>query len=232
MCFSGNEIGPFRAVEESIVAHLTDPNDRGDVYAWYSLSGSAGTACGMMICGWVIHHLHQDLSKPLLDAYRMVFYFYAAIGLLKFLLVSVLGKAVEAEAAPRSRSSEPNATTPLVQSDGDRQHQPRRSLLPEISSQSIAIAVTLCTLFAFDSFASGLAPLYILPTCLYHLCTLLTSRRSWVSYYFKSQYGLEEGRLGSIFFVTNIIAAASMLVASSLAKRFGNVKVGVLYTSR
>ena len=30
---SGNEIGPFRAVEESTVAHLTDQNNRSDIYA-------------------------------------------------------------------------------------------------------------------------------------------------------------------------------------------------------
>jgi MFS-type transporter involved in bile tolerance (Atg22 family) len=48
---------------------------------------------------------------------------------------------------------------------------------------------------------------------------------SWITYFFKSHYHIEEGKLGSIFFVTSIIAAASMIVASSLAKRFGNVRV-------
>lgn len=49
--------------------------------------------------------------------------------------------------------------------------------------------------------------------------------RSWVTYFFRWRYGIEEGKLGSIFFVTSITSALSMLVASSLAKRFGNIKV-------
>ncbi len=31
---SGNEIGPFRAVEESILAQLTDKEKRSDIFAW------------------------------------------------------------------------------------------------------------------------------------------------------------------------------------------------------
>lgn len=46
-----------------------------------------------------------------------------------------------------------------------------------------------------------------------------------MTYFFKGKFKLPEGQLGTIFFTTNLISAASMLVASSLAKRIGNVKV-------
>jgi hypothetical protein len=46
-----------------------------------------------------------------------------------------------------------------------------------------------------------------------------------MTYFFRGKFSLPEGQLGSIFFVSSIIAAASMLVASSIAKRIGNVKV-------
>ena len=49
--------------------------------------------------------------------------------------------------------------------------------------------------------------------------------RSWVTFYFRSRFDLDEGKLGSVFFTTNIIAALSVIVASSLSKRLGNVKV-------
>lgn len=52
-----------------------------------------------------------------------------------------------------------------------------------------------------------------------------SSNRSWVTYYFRSRFDLDEGRLGSVFFTTSIISAASVIVASALAKRLGNVKV-------
>lgn len=50
---------------------------------------------------------------------------------------------------------------------------------------------------------------------------------SWMTYFFKRKFDLAEGTLGSIFFTTSIISAASMLVASSIAKRIGNVKVSL-----
>ena len=50
-----------------------------------------------------------------------------------------------------------------------------------------------------------------------------------MTYFFKGKFNLPEGQLGTIFFTTNLISAASMLVASSLAKRIGNVKVRLLH---
>ena len=49
-----------------------------------------------------------------------------------------------------------------------------------------------------------------------------------MTYFFKRKFTLPEGTLGSIFFTTSIIQAASTLVASSIAKRIGNVKVQAL----
>jgi len=43
---SGNEIGPFRALEESTLAHLTSAEQRSDIFAWYALVGTAGTSLG------------------------------------------------------------------------------------------------------------------------------------------------------------------------------------------
>jgi sugar phosphate permease len=48
-----------------------------------------------------------------------------------------------------------------------------------------------------------------------------------MTYFFKRKFSLPEGELGSIFFTTSLISAASMLVASSIAKRIGNVKTMV-----
>lgn len=55
--------------------------------------------------------------------------------------------------------------------------------------------------------------------------TTLISVSSWVAGLFKKKFGLSDGVLGTLFFVTAIIAAASMLVASSISKRIGNIKV-------
>ncbi|KAM0304704.1 hypothetical protein HYE67_001622 [Fusarium culmorum] len=208
----GNEIGPFRGIEESIVAHLTDPAKRGDVYAWYSLSGTAGGAFGLLTCGWLIHHMRVNLGMDVIDVYRNVFYGYSAVGVLKLISALVLSAAVEVHDEPAS-DTDTNEQAPLLTQPNPAQTPiqapPKKQLRAKVSHESIPIVVSLCALFALDSFASGLAPL------------------SWITFYFKSQYHIEEGKLGSIFFTTSIIAAGSVLVASSLAKRFGNVKIMV-----
>ncbi|KAH6607275.1 hypothetical protein Trco_003588 [Trichoderma cornu-damae] len=220
---SGNEIGPFRAIEESVVAHLTEPGSRSDVYAWYSLLGTAGTAFGLVTGGWAVQYVSASLGWELLDAYRLIFFGYAAAGLVKLTLALLLSSAVEADGwAPRAKKMVGNEeAAPLLGSGHESSRasgRPRSrsrsksrlaALVPDISREGYAIMTSLCVFFALDAFASGLASM------------------SWVTYFFRWRYGIEEGKLGSIFFVTSITSAASMLVASSLAKRFGNVKTMV-----
>ncbi|KAF7906382.1 hypothetical protein EAF00_000661 [Botryotinia globosa] len=83
------------------------------------------------------------------------------------------------------------------------------SKLPDISKESRDIVLNLCLFLGLDSFASGLVPL------------------SWVTYFFHEKFGIEEGKLGSLFFTTSIISACPMLVAPSSAKRFGNDKPSI-----
>ena len=45
-----------------------------------------------------------------------------------------------------------------------------------------------------------------------------------MTYFFKKKFNLPEGELGSLFFTASFIQALSILVASSIAKRIGNVK--------
>ncbi|PTB70440.1 MFS general substrate transporter [Trichoderma citrinoviride] len=221
---SGNEIGPFRAIEESVVAHLTEPAARSDVYAWYSLLGTAGTAFGLMTGGWVVQYVSTGLEWQLIDAYRLIFFGYAVLGLVKLALALLLSSAVEADeevtkrAVKASAEASNNETSPLLgnglgNSQANEEQQESRgriaSLLPDISQEGYAILTSLSVFFALDAFASGLASM------------------SWVTYFFRWRYGIAEGKLGSIFFVTSITSALSMLVASSLAKRFGNIKTMV-----
>lgn len=161
---------------------MTESAVRSDIYAWYGLLGTAGTAFGMVTCGWVIHHFTYSLGWELVDAYGAVFYGYAALGLVKLALVLLLSSKVEAEKKSRKPGQNTAETTPLlaenhngsgnssetVEADGNANgaakkptaiRQRLRALLPEISRESVGVMVNLCILFSLDSFASGLAPL-------------------------------------------------------------------------
>ncbi|KAI1334559.1 major facilitator superfamily domain-containing protein [Xylariaceae sp. FL0016] len=214
---NGNEIGPFRAIEESIVAQMTQRDHRSDVYAWYSLSGLAGASCGFLLCGWVLQCFTETLKWDLLYSYRIIYLIYAAFGLLKLALTLFLTASVESATKRRDPRQGNEEAAPLLGNDtgaqpGDRPSPMRRlrAILPKISRESASTIATLCLLFFMDSFGTGLSPL------------------SWITYYFQWRFHVEEGKLGTIFSITQMLAAISMIVASSIAKRLGNVKTMVL----
>lgn len=151
---SGNEIGPFRAIEESTLAHLTPSEHRSTIFAWYALIGTAGSALGLITCGWTITQLRDTHGWHSVDAYRAIFFAYATIGFLKFILSLLLSKQCEIEKESPETTSE---TAPLL--NGRKPPQKTFTLLPQISKESRTILLSLCVLFAFDNFASGLAPL-------------------------------------------------------------------------
>ncbi|KAJ5152801.1 Major facilitator superfamily domain general substrate transporter [Penicillium canariense] len=211
---SGNEIGPFRAVEESTLAHLTPHEKLPDVFAWYSLLGTAGTALGQLICGWVISSLQALHGWAFIPSCRLIFFVYAGVGLIKLILALALTRKVEATKeevpqAQRSGETQPLLADAASAAQEEAPETKKKHWFVSIEKDLWSLVIRLFILFGLDSFASGLASL------------------SWMTYFFHRKFSLPEGELGTIFFVTSSIAAASMLVASSIAKRIGNVKTMV-----
>lgn len=159
---SGNEIGPFKAIEESIVAHLTVAEKRSDIYAWYTLFGFAGTATGMIAGGWAIELARSQFHWDTVQAYRFIFVGYAALGLVKLILALCLSRKVEAEPVANSSTEEaPTETSALLPSEAEQTPPPKKrfSLFSHLSEESRRIVAILSLLFAFDAFGAGLAPL-------------------------------------------------------------------------
>lgn len=226
---SGNEIGPFKAIEESTLSQLSPAAIRSDIFAWYTLLGNAGTACGIIICGWLVEWLKTLNGWTPTRAYRIIFGIYAFLGLVKLALSVMLSEKCEPEPEKQEyeQVTELNdiEVESLLSSDDDdqtaasppkREPKPspptlkkKRSIWPAISPTSRGILLKLCILFAFDSLASGLVP------------------ASWITYFFTTKFSLPEGTIGTLFFITSIIAALSNLVASSISKRIGLLKTMV-----
>jgi MFS family permease len=159
------------------LAHLTPAANRGDIYAWYSLIGTAGTALGMASSGWSITYMTKTKGWDIIKTYRTLFYAYAVLGIIKFFLALSLGKVIEVTKEP-SALIQDSETAPLL-GDGAEDVAPKksyiRSKLPAVSKESRAIVVNLCILFALDSFASGLAPLYVENIRVVDICSPLTT---------------------------------------------------------
>src|SRR5581483_2288346 len=96
---SGNEVGPFLAIEQVALADVAPHRDRTSLYAWYNLSGSFATAIGSLAAGAVSTAV----------GYRSVIEGYGVLGLVlaamfAFLSPNVEGlKSVPHQAVLRSR---------------------------------------------------------------------------------------------------------------------------------
>lgn len=223
---SGSEIGPFRTVEESILAQLTPKEIRSDVFAWYTMIGTAGAALGTLLSGWTIQILKSKDGWTSEGAYRVVFAVYATLGLIKLALNFGLSTAVEAEGFGRLKDeeAETNETQALLSNESSSRDVSRAAatptqndpllvrlwaMVPRVSAESRSILIRLLMLFTVDSFASGLAS------------------PSWLTYFFTTFHSLEPSTLGTLFLITNLLATVSNLAALPIARRLGPLKTMV-----
>ncbi|KAK5107569.1 hypothetical protein LTR62_001012 [Meristemomyces frigidus] len=212
---SGNEIGPFRAVEESTIAHLTEAETRSDVFAWYVIAGTLGTAGGSLSCGWAVQRL-QDSGWSAIQSFRVIFWFYTLAGLVKAASSLLLSPACEAPPKPQPVQQDDSAgeeLQPFLDSadaeDTTPKPAPKKPGLFGLSAKSQATLTKLCMLFFFDSLASGMVP------------------GSLVAFFVNRKFGMPEGQLGTIMSSASFASSIGNVFASAIAKRIGLVKTMV-----
>jgi MFS family permease len=130
---SGNEVGPFLAVEQASLTQTVSGARRTDVFAWYNLVGSVATACGALAAGGLAQVLQASGAAPA-DSYRAIVLGYAAIGLVLAVMFGRLSTQVEVARA--GGSTIPGTRFGL--------HRSRGTVL------------RLSALFSLDAFAGGL----------------------------------------------------------------------------
>lgn len=140
-----------------------------DIYAWYSLIGTAGTALGMMVCGWAMTILQEAKQWDFVPACRVVFVIYAGVGVVKFLLTMGLSKSVEVEKKKKDTTTgnDSSETDPLLGSNTQEEtvvapKQRKLFFLPGVEAELVGLVISLLLLFGLDSFGSSLASLYVL----------------------------------------------------------------------
>lgn len=92
---SGNEVGPFLAIEQAALSQVLPEDRRTGVFAWYQLAGAFATATGALAGGWTAQALQASGLAPV-ASYRVLVFAYAGVGLLLALLFAKLSGAVEA----------------------------------------------------------------------------------------------------------------------------------------
>jgi MFS family permease len=133
---TGNEVGPFLAVEQSALSETIADARRTPTFAWYNLVGYLATATGALAAGFLSQSL-LALGWPGVDAYRAIVVGYAVVGLVMAVVFWRIGAAVEIVEPPPD--------------DGIA----RRLGLGE---RSRGIVFRLSALFSLDAFAGGFVP--------------------------------------------------------------------------
>jgi len=122
---SNGDISLFLPLEHATIAGTTDTPGRASAFARYSLTGALSTALGALSAGlpqwWAAYY---GMGMP--DALKLVFFFYAGVGLLVFLIYREL---------PRRAAPPPQNNAPVLESRG--------------------VIMRLTAVFALDSFSSG-----------------------------------------------------------------------------
>ena len=133
---TGNEVGPFLAIEQASLSQTVADQRRTATFAWYNVAGYVATATGALGAGLLSQGLLDGGAAPV-DAYRAIVIGYAVFGIAMAVGFSRLGPGIEAP--------------PLeAATDGIR----RRLGL----GRSKGIVLRLSLLFSLDAFGGGFIP--------------------------------------------------------------------------
>lgn len=206
---SGDETGPFKSVEEAVIAHLTPDNHRPEIFAFYGLFATCGAALGSLFAGVIIDHMNLKWKFDLETCYRTIFFIYSVFAFIKLLLSYFLSSKCEMDNEDILVGSSSG-----ISSGGDILDSETTSLVAntsKLSSTTLRHLPRLLIVFMLDSLGYGFMP------------------SAWIIYYLKKSFEVTATGLGLLFFATNFSNAASLLPSAYLAKSLGPVKA-IIFT--
>ncbi|KAK3071351.1 hypothetical protein LTR53_008786 [Teratosphaeriaceae sp. CCFEE 6253] len=219
---SATEVGPFKSIEESALFTLVTHNIV-DVLSWYGTAEFTSIAVGVAVSASITDYLQRTQAWSFVSACRAIFLLYATIGVLKIILSSCLSHRIEPwhhrDKEGRAVQDAEQQPTPSS-SAAEEVHEPLLAPTPSIpvppaSKQGYSvfsldkrerlILLKVCTLMAFDACAVGLSSV------------------PWQTYFVRTGFDVPTSQLGTIFFISNMLAAAGTISSSALARRMGNM---------
>ena len=196
---SGNEVGPFLAVEQAALAQEVTAEQTHSMFAWYSLTGSLATALGSLLCGLIVQGLHDygGFSNKRVIA--------SSFGFMPASAPSSRSCSCGCRRQPRPMGRslrERQATRPRV-----AHHAAAAGLFGLHRSRNVVFG--LAGLFALDAFAGG----FVI--------------HSAVVEWFQIRFGADAAILGAVFWAANVLAGFSALAAAAVARRVGLLRTMV-----
>ncbi|KAE9376270.1 MFS general substrate transporter [Stipitochalara longipes BDJ] len=219
---TGGDFGPFRAIEESTLSHLTTPKTRPDVLAWYVTTSSIGSALGVELTGRVVHYLQHKDGWTIVDAYHTVFWIYSTMGGVNMILTLLLSKKCEVnyEAKAETEESEvlldemeerdsEETAVPSPTATSESSIPEKKGRFAQISQATRSVMYKLWFLLIVDSLADGMVG--------YSLTT----------YYMDKKFDLRKSTLGDITSISYVLSSCSTIFAGPLSRRLGLINTMV-----
>jgi MFS family permease len=223
---TGGDFGPFRAIEESTLSHLTTPQTRADVLAWYVTTASLGSAIGTELSGRMVDSLQARDGWTIVDAYHAVFWVYAAMGTLNMVLALLLSSKCDGvgnQASGKGGNEESEILLDEMDestNDGGVSEPPppapappppeeKRGRFAQISKETRAVMYKLWFLLSVDSLADGMVGY------------------SLTVYYMDQKFVLPKSTLGDITSVSYVLSSISTIFAAPLARHLGLINTMV-----
>lgn len=207
---SGGDTGPFKTIEEAVLAKLTPPNHRPEVYAVHGTLAAIGSAIGNTGTGFFVQGLIDRDDFTYRRAYCFCFIPFCAISLIKYITMLFLSDKCEAGYTPKFEQAD-NEQTALVPETSPRVvSEVEHTTATGLSPQSQNVLFKLLVPFMIDSFGWGFMP------------------TAWVVYYFKVHYVAPAAVLGLVFGSTDLIQSVSSIPSAYFSKHLGPVTSSVL----
>lgn len=219
----------------SILSHLTTPQTRSDVLAWYVTTSTLGSSLGSEASGRIISALQARPGWSPKNAYHALFWLYCAMGVINAALTLLLTQACEIDSAADDYAEVPqddnadveSPTHPPPEIHVDSQTLPSqplsstsRSLLgrlkswlgtsmTQISPGTRRVMYKLWFLLASDSLADGMVPY------------------SLVNYYLDLKFHPSKSTLGDVTSINYFAGAVTAVFVGPLAQRIGLINTMV-----
>ncbi|SMN21013.1 similar to Saccharomyces cerevisiae YJR124C Putative protein of unknown function [Maudiozyma saulgeensis] len=249
---SSDEVGPFKSIEESMIAHLSPNHKRPEVYAMHALIGTIGSALGAIMSGGFIDLLQYfKLAETDLQCYKYVFLLYSFFALLKVIVMISLSEKTELDSHYKEHLDETTLAQAITNDEMaplmEESHLHRHSSV-ERTSVTVTTHGAISSHDDYDNdnnnntlvseetqpHESSLSPETV--TILMKLLVIfmidslgsgfMTS--SWMVYYYKKFFKISSFALGALFFCTQFVMASSTIPSTIIARMFGPVRATLL----
>lgn len=212
---TGSDMGPFRAVEESILSHLTTSDTRADVLSWYVTCAFVGASAGLVASGHIVDALKALPGWTLVRSYHAIFVIYIITGGLNMVFAMLMTSASEATESIEQAAKERQRLIKPVDSDeehgGDeRQYssEPQQknkagSRFSTISPGTLSVMYKLWLLLILDALAESMVT-YTL-----------------TNYYIDRKFDLSKSSLGNLMSLAFILGTVSTAFAGPCARHIG-----------